>query len=396
MRGHIASKWGKYYIVVDMTDESGKRKRKWFSGPDKSGYLKKRDAEKALPEILNSINKGTYVETKKDLTLGTIMEEWLEDKKTEVKHGTWKSYAWLVNNHIIPKLGKTQMAKLKPEHLHKFYHETLLKEAKLSVGSIKKIHVILMDALNRAVQWGKISQNVATVVKLPQGKKAKFQVWNEEHLRIFLEAAADDQYFMAFELAASTGMRKSEILGLAREDVDLTTKIVSVRQAYTLAEDGYDLDDTKNDSSIRSIALFPKTVELLEQHLEKQQAEQNTLKHLYDDHGLVIQTTKGTPVNQRNLMRNYYRIIKKIQKVHPDFPKIRFHDLRHTHATLLLKAGIHPKIVQERLGHSSINVTLDTYSHVLPNLQEAVLRNVGDSITGQQNEEKKPLYLDKG
>ncbi|TQR43377.1 tyrosine-type recombinase/integrase [Paenibacillus popilliae] len=396
MRGHIASKWGKYYIVVDITDESGKRKKKWFSGPDKSGYLRKRDAEKALPDILSSLNKGTYVETKKDLTFGTIMKEWLEDKKTEVKHGTWKSYAWLVNNHIIPKLGKNQMAKLKPEHLHKFYHATLLKEAKLSVGSIKKVHVIIMDALNRAVQWGKIPQNVATTVKLPQGKKVKFQVWNEYQLRTFLDVAANDQYFIAFELAASTGMRKSEILGLSREDVDLNTKIISVRQAYTISEDGYDFDDTKSDSSERAISLFPNTVELLKQHFEKQNEQKNELKKIYTDYGLVVQTAKGTPVNQRNLMRNYYRIIKEIQEEHPDFPKIRFHDLRHTHATLLLKAGIHPKIVQERLGHSSINVTLDTYSHVLPNMQEAVLRSIGDSITGTKIEAENPLYLDKG
>ncbi|MCY9734681.1 site-specific integrase [Paenibacillus alvei] len=396
MRGHIASKWGKYYIVVDITDESGKRKKKWFSGPDKSGYLRKRDAEKALPDILSSLNKGTYVETKKDLTFGTIMKEWLEDKKTEVKHGTWKSYAWLVNNHIIPKLGKTQMAKLKPEHLHKFYHVTLLKEAKLSVGSIKKVHVIIMDALNRAVQWGKIPQNVATTVKLPQGKKVKFQVWNEYQLRTFLDAAANDQYFIAFELAASTGMRKSEILGLLREDVDLNTKIISVRQAYTISENGYDFDDTKSDSSERSISLFPNTVELLKQHFEKQNEQKNELKKIYTDYGLVVQTAKGTPVNQRNLMRNYYRIVKEIQNEHPDFPKIRFHDLRHTHATLLLKAGIHPKIVQERLGHSSINVTLDTYSHVLPNMQEAVLRSIGNSITGTKIEAENPLYLDKG
>ncbi|WP_019420141.1 site-specific integrase [Paenibacillus sp. OSY-SE] len=395
MRGHIASKWDKYYIVVDITDENGKRKKKWFSGPNKSGFIRKRDAEKALPEILNSLNKGTYVEPSKE-TFGTIMEEWLRDKKTEVKHGTWKSYQWLVKTHIVPKLGKNQIIKLRPEHLHEFYHKTLLKKCNLSVGSIKKAHVLILDALNRAVQWGKISQNVATVVKLPQGKKAKFQVWNEHQLRIFLEAAADDQYFMAFELAASTGMRKSEILGLAREDVDLNTKIASVRQAYTLSEGGYDFDDTKNDSSVRSIALFPNTVELLKIHFEKQRAEQNVLKQLYNDHGLVIQTAKGTPVNPRNLMRNYYRIIKKIQEENPGLPKIRFHDLRHTHATLLLKAGIHPKIVQERLGHSSINVTLDTYSHVLPNLQEAVLRNVGDSITGHQIDRENPLYLDKG
>ncbi|BFH66202.1 site-specific integrase [Paenibacillus dendritiformis] len=384
MRGHIAKKGNKYYIVIDMDrDEvTGKRKQKWLSG-----YDKKREAERALPSILSAFIDGSYVEPTKK-TFGEIMGKWLQDKKTSVKHGTWKSYKWLVETHITPKLGRVQMTKLKPEHLHTFYHETLLQKEKLSVGTIKKAHVLIMDALNRAVTWGEISRNVAETVELPQGKKAKFEVWNEQQLKIFLETAKNDQYYMAFELAASTGMRQSEILALRRVDVDLRTKTASVRQAYTIAEEGHDFDDTKNDSSIRSIALFANTVLLLKTHFQRQENEMSENK-LYKDSGLVIQTSVGTPLSPRNLMRNYYRILDKITEKYSDFPKIRFHDLRHTHATLLLKAGIHPKIVQERLGHSSINVTLDTYSHVLPNLQEAVLKNIGDSILGDALEPPK-------
>ncbi|MGN7167921.1 tyrosine-type recombinase/integrase [Paenibacillus cellulositrophicus] len=394
MRGHVAQKGNKYYIVVDMHDEvTQKRRRKWISGPN-GGFDKKRDAERALPDILKSLNNETFVEPT-NKTFGEIMETWLQDKKTSVKHGTWKSYKWLVHTHINPNLGTVKVTKLKPQHLHDLYHKTLLP--KLAVGSIKKVHVIILDALNRAVIWGLVSQNVAQFVSLPQGKKKKFEVWNEQQLKMFLDEAQKDQYYTAFELAASTGMRQSEILALRRVDVDLPRKMASVRQAYTLAERGHDFDDTKNDSSVRSIALFANTVELLEKHLEKQDRERRRNK-LYMDSGLVIQTSAGTPLGPRNLMRHYYRIIDNIQKEVPDFPRIRFHDLRHTHATLLLKAGIHPKIVQERLGHSSINVTLDTYSHVLPNLQEAVLNNIGDSILGKDFESlidgKKTALLD--
>lgn len=393
MRGHVAQKGKKYYIVVDMHDEvTNKRRRKWISGPN-GGFDKKRDAERALPDILKSLNNDTYVEPT-NKTFGEIMETWLQDKKTSVKHGTWKSYEWLVHTHITPNLGTVKVTKLKPQHLHDLYHKILLP--KLAVGSIKKVHVIILDALNRAVIWGLVSQNVAQFVSLPQGKKKKFEVWNEQQLKLFLDEAQSDQYYTAFELAASTGMRQSEILALRRVDVDLPRKMISVRQAYTLAERGHDFDDTKNDSSVRSIALFANTVELLEKHLEKQERERSSNK-LYKDSGLVIQTSAGTPLGPRNLMRHYYRIIDNIQKKVPDFPRIRFHDLRHTHATLLLKAGIHPKIVQERLGHSSINVTLDTYSHVLPNLQEAVLNNIGDSILGKDIESlidgEKPTLL---
>lgn len=387
MRGHIAQKGKKYYIVIETKDEvTNKRKRKWISGPD-GGFNKKKDAEKAMPDILSAFQKGTYVEPTKK-TFGEIMEKWLEDKRTSVKYNTWKSYEWLVKTHIIPALGKIPAVRLKPQDFHNLYHKTLLP--KLSAGSIKKAHVLIMDALNRAVVWGEITQNVAAAVKLPQGKKAKFEVWDEKQLHLFLQVAEKDQYYEAFELAASTGMRQSELLAVERTSVFLNIKMLSVRQAYTLAEVGHDFDDTKNNSSVRSIALFESTVNMLARHFFAIDEIIKTDKN-YKDSGLVIQSSTGSPLNPRNLMRNYYRIIDKIQKeqealkeaglpyVH--LPKIRFHDLRHTHATILLKAGIHPKIVQERLGHSSINVTLDTYSHVLPNLQMAVLNNIGDSIT---------------
>lgn len=389
MKGHIAKKGNKYYIVVDMKDEAGNRKRKWLSGPD-GGFEKKRQAELAMPDILKSFMNSTYVEPTKK-TFGELLEEWLKDKKPVVKHGTWKSYDWLVHTHIIPNLGKIQAVKLKPQQLQELYHSKLF--GTLSVGSIKKAHVIIMDALNRAVSWGQIPQNVAQFVTLPQGKKAKFEVWNEDQLRTFLDYASRVQYYLAFELAASTGMRQSEILALRWVDVDLVNKTISVRQAYTLAEVGHDFDDTKSDSSVRSIALFENTVRLLKDHLEIQDSQRKKNK-LYRDTGLVIQTSVGTPLGPRNLSRQYYQILDNIQEESPDFPRIRFHDLRHTHATLLLKAGVHPKIVQERLGHSSINVTLDTYSHVLPNLQQSVLKNIGDSITGGRIEEENPTLVE--
>jgi integrase len=379
LRGHVAKKGKRYYIVVDFDkeDNGGKRNQKWISGWDK-----KRDAENAMPDILSKLQNGTLIEPSKK-TFGELMETWLEDKKTSVKYGTWASYNWLVHRHIIPHLGNKKLTKLKPQDFHDFYHKTLLKT--LAVGSIRKAHVIIMDALNRAVTWGEITINVASTVTLPQGKKMKFEVLDEHQLKIFLDAALDDQYYVAFELATSTGMRQSEILGVSWKDTDLKTKIISVRTAYTLDEDGYSLDDTKSDGSDRPIALFEDTVRLLTSQKEIR-AEVVANNKLYKDSGLVVQTSVGTPVGPRLLMRHFYRILNKIRKEHPTFPKIRFHDLRHTHATLLLKAGVHPKIVQERLGHSSINITLDTYSHVLPNLQEAVLRGIGDSILGTRKE----------
>lgn len=384
MTGSVAKKGKRYYIVIELErDEvTGKRNQKWLSG-----YSRKRDAENALPGVLADYQRGTFVEPTKK-TVGEQMSEWLEDKKTSVKYNTWLSYRWLVNTHINPNIGSIQLSKLKPKHLHDLYNKVLIN--KLSVSSIRKAHVLILDSLNRAVLWGYVTQNVATVVDLPQGKKTKFKVWNEEELKIFLEAAKEDQYYEAFELAASTGMRQSEILAVNRDCVDLKIRMLSVRQAYTLdAAGGHDFNDTKTESSERSIALFENTVSIL----EKLFSRQVQLKHsqCYKDHGLVIQTSVGTPLGPRNLMRHYYRILNKIIKDRPDFPRIRFQDLRHTHASLLLKSGIHPKIVQERLGHSSIKVTLDIYSHVLPNLQEAALKNIGSSILGEKSANNKAI-----
>lgn len=387
MRGHVAAKKSKsgtkYYIVVDVQDElTGKRKRKWLTGKDGKGFERKRDAEREMPEVLKRFYGGTLT-SKQAESVDNLMTKWLEDKKTAVRPATWKSYEWLVTTHLIPHLGKIKVDKLQPAQVHNLYHNVLTPA--LSAASVKKLHVILNDALNRAVTWGSIVRNVASTVELPKGKKQKFEVWDADQLNAFLEAANDDAYFIVFELAASTGMRQSEILALRWVDVDFDTKTVSVRQTYTKAESGHQFNDTKSDSSVRSIALFSETVEHLRQHKIKQNAQRMANRKLYQDHGLVAQSNVGTPLNPRNVMRNFYKLLDEV-----NVPRIRFHDLRHTHATILLKNGVHPKIVQERLGHSSITVTLDTYSHVLPNMQEAVLAGIGTSITGGKAN-KKPL-----
>ncbi|SFB62745.1 AP2-like DNA-binding integrase domain-containing protein [Cohnella sp. OV330] len=388
MRGTVTKKGKKYYIVFTVKDEdTGKWKAKWMPG----GYDLKKDAQKALPDLLSALMKGTYEEpVRLDRNVEELMTEFLKDKRKQVKHGTWLAYDWLVRKHIVPHLGSMKVRKLHPDDLHALYHNTLYKE--LAAASIKKANVILNEALKRAPEWSIEKREKASFLKLPQGKKSKFKVWNEKQLRLFMKAAESDQYSIVFELAANTGMRQSEILGLQWDDVDLEGQTISVRQAYTKAEVGHDMDDTKNDSSERSIALFPQTVALLRRHREKQIQEMQDNQAFYQDHGLVVQTSVGTPLGPRNLARNYYAILDRIERKQTerkeagrpfiDFKRIRFHDIRHTHATILLKRGVHPKIVQERLGHSSITVTLDTYSHVLPNLQASVLRSLGPSILG--------------
>lgn len=376
MKGHVRKRGNKWCFVVTIGKDriTGERIQKWFSG-----YDKERDAERAMIEKIKEINDGTYIE-ETDETVEQFMTRWLENKKNQVRPGTFKAYSWLIKTHLIPHLGKLEIFELKPRHLSDLYNKKLL--SKISANSIKKLHSLIKDALEEGVGYGDIPRNIAQAVTPPRVKKVKFEVWNENHLKIFLDFARKDRFYVAFELAASTGMRIGEILGLRWKDIDLEGSKLSVRQAYTKADSGYEFHEPKTASGERSVALFPSTVSLLKDHYVEQEMEKESNKDFYNDHGLVIQTHIGTPLSPRNLSRSYYKILDKIDEDESiqNFPRIRFHDLRHTHATLLLKRGIHAKIVQERLGHSSITITLDTYSHVLPGLQEAALKGLGKDI----------------
>jgi integrase len=200
-------------------------------------------------------------------------------------------------------------------------------------------------------------------------------VWDDEQVRLFLNTAKSNRTYIAFLLALSTGMRQGEVLGLSWSDVNWSSSTIAVRQAYTKSFKGHALQETKTASSIRTVALPSQVLEALRQHRLKQAEERLAIGEKYNDQGLVVQSQVGTPIGPRNLLRTWYSLLKK-SKLSP----IRFHDLRHTHATLLLLQGVHPKIVSERLGHSSIQITLDTYSHLLPNMQAAAAESFGELL----------------
>ena len=226
-------------------------------------------------------------------------------------------------------------------------------------------------ALEDAYKWGKVTKNVAKLVKPPKIVAEKFRVWDEGQLRTFLEVAKSHRLYIAFLLAATTGMRQGEILGLRWQDIDFDKAILSVTQAIARDHHGFMVSEPKTSSSRRTIALPSNVIRSLKQHRKLQWSEMLAAKS-YEDHGLVVQTLVGTPVSPRNFARVWYSLLKRA-----GVPRIRFHDLRHTHATLMLKQGVHPKIVSERLGHSSVQITLDTYSHLLPNMQAAAAEGFG-------------------
>ncbi|QJD85982.1 site-specific integrase [Cohnella herbarum] len=379
MRGCVSKRGNKWSWVVEMgKNNEGKRRQK-----SKGGYESKVDAEKALQKVLHELNTDTYVEATKD-DVKTFFTSWLAQKQMSIRPGTYKTYRWLVNYHIIPQLGQHKMVNLSPQHLVSMYERLGSGEKRLSPQTINHVHKVLHDGLETAVKWGLLVKNVAHVVKPPAIPKSETKTWTDVELMQFLEFTMNSRYHIIFLLAATTGMRRGEVLGVKWEDIDLTTGRLCVRRSYTRGVVGHIFQEPKTVAGIRTIALPQQTVEALKKHRlgleeDRKKAEKNGTE--YNDHGLVVQTRNGFPVSPYFLESRWLDLLRK-----SGLPKIRLHDLRHTHASLLLKAGIHPKAVSERLGHSSIMITLDRYSHLFPTLQQEAAEKLDDLLKWPQND----------
>ncbi|MFD1335723.1 tyrosine-type recombinase/integrase [Oceanobacillus iheyensis] len=350
--------------------EGGKHKKKL-----KRGFKTKKEAEAAMVEAKDAMNKGSYVEPSKT-SYGEFMITWLEDKRTSVKESTYLTYKNLVNNHILPSLGNIQLGKITPRDIQSLYNSIKIDE-KLSSENLRKVHTVINDSLNKAAKWSMILQNPAQLVDAPKVIKKEVEVWDQDDIKKFLKVAKGSRYFNAFLLALTTGMRQGEILGLRWKDVDEENQTLSIVQ--TLSHKGQQLSvGAKSVAGNRRISIDENTLKELIKVKTTQKKEMIMNRPVYnEDNDLVIRTNTGAPLSPRNLLRSFYSCIEKA-----GVKNIRFHDLRHTHASLLLKQGVNPKIVSERLGHANVRITLDTYSHLLPNLQKETANEFGKLFYG--------------
>jgi len=371
--GSVRKEGTKWYYVIELgKDAQGKRKQK-----KKRGFKTKKEAQTALTKTLHELNSGTYIEPSSQ-TLGEYLLEWLEYKKTNVAESTYATYYYNLKKHILPELQDIPLANLKPLHVQQFYSK-LLNETKLNHNTVRKIHTMLVNALDRAVKFDMVLKNAAKLVDPPKETKSEMDVWDIDEVRSFLEIAKRSPFYMVYLIAINTGMRQGEILGLSWDHVNLEDNIIYVKQ--TLSNDGKTLKSTtKTAAGMRTIAIPKEFSAELKRHKLEQKKHKLRLGPLYTDLNLVNATELGTPINPSNLRRNYNSLIKKA-----GLKRIRFHDLRHTHATLLLKQGVHPKIVAERLGHADTRMTLDRYSHLLPNMQKETAQKFGELLYGHQN-----------
>lgn len=380
MRGCVTKKNNRYYVVIDLgRDERDRRKRKWHGG-----YRTKREAEQALSVILASVGDGTYV-TPDRRRLGAYMrEEWLPAVRESVRSSTWDSYQRNIVLHISPRLGSVPLQKLTTAHVNRFYAD-LLREGRsdgsggLSAKTVRYVHTILHKALGDAVAWNLVPRNVASVARVPKVAAAgtSMRTWTSEQLRWFLDGVHDDRMYAAWLVSATTGMRRGEVLGLRWEDVDFERARLSIRQTIVSVAYKVEFSTPKTARGRRSLALDTTTVKALRSHRAQQATERLAWGEAYDDNDLVFPREDGRPTHPDRFTQMFERASASCS-----LPRIRLHDLRHTYATLSLQAGVHPKVVSERLGHATVAFTLDVYSHAVPAMEEKAAQDVADLIFG--------------
>lgn len=314
-----------------------------------------------MVEAMSKINKGESARESKQL-LTDLMNQWLEMKKHSLGSTTLTTYTRHINLHINPYFEDVFISKLTDEDCSAFI-EHLKTEKELASRSVKDIYKVLRSALDWAVTKGKIYKNVTKLIDMPAVEKKEIDVWDIEEVRKFDLVARGHREYAAFLLGYAAGLREGEILGLRTKDVDFERGTLSVVQ--TLSHEGQVLSaGAKTSSSVRLVSLDQKTLQVLKKKKAQVAAAKLHAGQAYQDNDLLFPTDLGTPISPRNFLRTFYKLMEKAE-----VKRITIHDLRHTHATLLLKQGVHPKIVQERLGHKSIAITLDLYSHVLPNMR---------------------------
>ncbi len=345
----------------------------------------RKDAEKKLTELLHEHDTGTLIQPSK-IHLKEYLERWLSDYVwLNLAPRTAEGYEHICNHHFIPSLGNMTLNGLKPEHLQHYYQEK--QSGGLSAQTVRHHHTVLHKALQDALEWGLLARNPADAVSPPRAQGVEMQTWDEDDIASFLESARQTPYFALFHTAFFTGMRRSELLGLRWCDlVLLLCKISVTRSLHVLKGGKVVIRQPKSAKGKRSIDLSPLTVSVLREYREKQQLERTMLtlgKPLTDD-DLVFSDIEGKPLLPNTVTHAWIKLVRRT-----GIKPIRLHDARHTHASLMLKQGTHPKIVQERLGHASIQITLDTYSHVAPGLQEAAAARFDQAFTARYNGHEK-------
>jgi integrase len=332
------------------------------------------EARHALTAALKLRDEGQAAPTGR-VTVADFLQAWLPGMRPRIRYSTWRRYGQLIERHIVPALGRVPLARLSSLDVQRMVNQVL--DAGLSPTTAHHAHAALRRALADAAAADLVGRNAAAMMKPPPMAFHEMQTLDADQARAFLVAATGDRWEALWLLALTTGMRQGELLGLRWSDVDLDQGVLHVTGNLSRGPNGLEVTRPKTHRSRRPIRLSQTASDALRRHKATQAAERLQAGAAWEDHQLVFCGATGRPIAAAWLVRGWFQPLLK----RAGLPIIRFHDLRHTAATLWFRNGVNPKVVQETLGHSRVAITLDTYSHMIPDLQVETAR-VMDVIFG--------------
>jgi integrase len=362
---------GKWCASVDLGFVNGKRRRKIVYG----------ETRKEVADKLKALHRdqaaGQAILTDRQ-TVEHYLDRWLETAVNPHRRAkTANSYEQIVRLYLKPHLGRVQLAKLTPEHVQTMLNALLLNGSAggkpLSARTVQYVRAVLRRALNQALKWGYVSRNAATLTDTPKVPRYEAIILSPAQSQQLLMAAAGHRLEALFTVALGLGLREGEVLGLRWVDLDFAQHSLRIVQTVQRLPGRLALERPKTERSIRLLPLPVFMERALAHHAERQTAERQLAGDDWDDHGLIFPSERGTPLDPRNLLRQFKALL-----VTAELPDMRFHDLRHSCATTLISQGVHPRVVQEILGHSQISTTMNVYGHVL----DATRRVAADAMDG--------------
>jgi integrase len=387
MRGHLRERSpGHWAIVISVRDPmTGQRKRRWHSFVGT-----KRQAQIECSRLITEHERGTAVDPSRE-TIAAFLERWIEHMQGQVSPRSLERYTELARKNIMPLLGTLPLTKLQPAQISSAYAKALTSgrrdgQGGLSARTVHHMHRVLRQALQQAVQWQLLARNPADAVRPPKAERKQMQTLDADGTVALIETARGTSLFVPILLGVLCGLRRGEVAALRWRHVHLERGQLSVVASTEQTERGTREKETKSGRG-RTVALSPMIVDELRAYRLKQAEGLFKLGvRLNDDHHVVARED-GQPLQPRSLTHAFVKFIRR-----NGLRQVRLHDLRHTHATAMLSEGVHPKIAQERLGHSSVSVTIDLYSHVLPGMQaeavsrvDATLRDALDRRAAKRN-----------
>lgn len=377
-RGSIFKKNDRWAFRVDAGVDASTGKRRQML---RQGFKTKREAETALAAAQQSVEQGSVV-AKSSMKVGAFLDEWLVSQQGRLKASTHHSYV-ITSKRIRSGLGHVQVQSLTPMQIESFYSDLLdhgrADGTGLSPKTVRNTHTVLRKALSDAQRLGLVYRNAADAARGPSVERPEFRVWSSDELRQFFATAEANRLGAAFVMLATTGLRRGEVLGVRWRDLDLDARTLSVVQTITNVDGKLVFGKPKTSKSVRLISIDERTASMLRQHRRMQREDQIAMGPDWGNDGdLAFTDEAGGPIRPEWFSKEFGRLVAA-----SGVPRIRLHDVRHTYATIALKTGIPAKVVSEHLGHSTIAITLDLYSHVTPGIDRDATDRISAAMFGE-------------